>query len=117
MNVTPFHAGPGEAERVTVGVMLPTVGALAGWGPSKFTAPDDQCVVQQPASLEVGQKGADRLICGGGIFAVPLFKFAVLIPVESVALAALNLDESDPALCKAPGQQAAIAEALTVTLV
>ena len=44
--VTGLHAGPGEAERVTVGVMLPTVGALAGWGPSEFPAPNDQGVVK-----------------------------------------------------------------------
>ena len=117
VNESRADTSPSEAEGVAVRMMLAPVGALAGGASAEFTAPNDQRIVKQSARLEVRQKRANRFVGCSSIFTVALFEFAVLVPVQSVALATLDLDEADTPLGQASCQQAAIAETLAVTVV
>ena len=96
--------GPSEAEGVAVRMMLTPISALTGGGSAEFTAPNDQRIVKQPTCLEGRQERANRLVGCGSIFAVALFEFAVLVPVKSVALATLDLNEADTPLGQASCQ-------------
>src|SRR5205814_2230817 len=67
---------------------------------SKFTAPNDQRILQHPALLEVGEQGADRLIALLGQFAMVLFEVIVIVP--RLAVPVPHLHEAHSALDHPP---------------
>src|SRR5262245_40228000 len=92
----------GEAPRVVVAaVVVGRQPALAVHSPAELPAPDNQCVLQEAALLEVGDEGRTRPV---GVPALPLDllgQVGVLVPATVV-----ELDEPYPALGQSPGEQA-----------
>ena len=94
----------GEAVRVVVAALAP----LGHRHPAELAAPDDQGVVEEPATLQVGQQAGDRLV---GLAAHRrVVRLDVVVGVPAGHVARVELDEPDAALDQPPGQQAAGAE-------
>ena len=77
---------------------------LKGRAP-ELAGPDDQRVIQQAASLQIGQQSGHRLVDPLRAFAHPCFYFVVMVPA-----AISHLDEPDSSLGKPPRQQTFAAE-------
>src|SRR5438105_13662372 len=86
-----LHAASGHPDRITPAVMVAAVVvlfnfALAIGGPSEFTAPNDQRVVQQAALLEVLHQRRAGLVGVPGLFFNAFGQVAVLVPPAMVEL-------------------------------
>ena len=61
-----FHPSTSHPETETLGIVIPTrelrAVKLSDGCTSKFTAPDDECTVEQAPLLEVLKQGADGLV-------------------------------------------------------
>ena len=64
---------------ITPRVVITSVTALAVGRAAELGCPYDQCLIQQPARFQIGQKPGDGLVDRGGVGAVVLFK----VPVAS----------------------------------
>src|SRR5215468_8525358 len=82
-----FDAAACEPLGVAPGIMVASITALAPGSTTEFRCPDDQCLVQQPAGLEVGEKTCDGLVHGFGVRTVILFKIDMGVPVSLVTAA------------------------------
>ena len=78
-------------------MMIAAVGALGGRRPAKLGAEDHEGVVEEPAGLEVGKEGGDRLVdllCVGGVVVAEI---AVGVPVVA-RVAEVDLHKPHPCL-------------------
>ena len=66
----------GETERV----VLAPVGPFGGRSAPEFSAPEDQGIVEQPASFQVVQEGGDRAVNRGAALGEVLAEAAVMVP-------------------------------------
>ena len=57
----------GEAKRVVV----TAISRLGHGRPSEFSTPHDECLIEQPTCLEIGQQPRDRAIDRQGVFGMP----------------------------------------------
>ncbi len=93
---------------VVASIDLALVGAgsrkLDGWCTPKFSAPDDERVLEHAALFEVGKEGCRPLIAIQRELAVVLFEIIVGIP--RLARRMPDLDHAHPPLGEASGQQA-----------
>ena len=78
---------------------------LSGWRPAKLGAEDHERVVEEPAGLEVGKEGSDRLIDLLGVGGVVVAQVAVGVPVVA-RVAEVDLHKPHPRLEAAPRQEA-----------
>src|SRR5262245_23686822 len=83
------------------GIVVAPVVALAARRPAKLAAPHHDGVLEQAALLQVGQKGADRLIDLARQRREPILEAAVRVPA-TVA----QLDKADTRLDQPPRHQA-----------
>lgn len=93
---TRLDAPAGQEQSETIGVVVPTraVGLCVG-RPSEFSTPPNQCVLEQPALLQILQQRRDRLIGVQGVFGVS-FQIGVLIPTWIVGvISVVDLNETD----------------------
>jgi hypothetical protein len=98
----------GEAGRIVVAA-LGTF--LEGWHSAELRAPDDQCIVQQPALLQINEQPGGWLVEHRTVQTVLLEEFLVPVPVAHALATRLvgaveELDETDPILNQSPGQDA-----------
>ena len=70
---------------------------------AELAAPDHQRLVQQPALLQIGQQGGDRLVALPGQPA--MVDFEVVVAVPGLALAVPELHEAHAPLDQPPGDQ------------
>ena len=93
--------------------MVAPLATLARWCAAELARPDHQGLIQQPATLQVGQEGRDRLVGLAAMAFVVLVDVTVGVPgLFAVTAARINLDEPDPTLDQPPCQQATPAESL-----
>ena len=78
---------------------------LSGWRPAELGAEDHEGVVQEPAGLEVGKEGSDRLVDLLGVGGVVVAQVAVGVPVVA-RVAEVDLHKPHPRLETAPGEEA-----------
>ena len=105
-----FHAAAGHPDRETARMMVPAeivlpYLALRIGGPSKLTAPDNQCVIEQAAGFEVFDQGGAGLVGVPGLSFDALGQAAVVVPV-TVA----QLDEADAPLGQTASQETIVGE-------
>src|SRR5262249_47258028 len=103
-----------EAGRVVVpahSLLAVDLGRLGVGRPAEFAAPDDQRVVEQPATAEVHEQRRGGLVAVGTQGAVALVIVLVRVPgLVGPGVQVTDLDEADPALHEPPGQQTRLAE-------
>src|SRR4029453_3698073 len=73
----------GETPGIVIAACLFVVGPLEERRPSKLAAPDDECIFQHAASLEIRDKAGNRLVGGLAVLGVIGLKVAVRIPAAS----------------------------------
>lgn len=112
-----LHSATRETQGVAVGVVFSTVCSLTGWRTTKFAAPNDESIFEKSTGLQVGEEGAHRLVGGASIGAMSFFELSVLVPIEPISFAALDLNEADAAFRKTAGEEAAISKTLTMLVV
>ena len=108
---TAFGAAAGhphaEAARVVVAaVIIAAQAALAVDGSSKFTAPDDEGILEHAAVFEVGDEAMDRLV---GVFALERHAAAAIAMVVPVVV--VDLHEAHTAFDQSTGEQGGVGEA------
>ena len=100
-----IDSAAGKEHGVTLDVVVASA-ALCHRSASELAAPDDQCVVKQPAALEVVDEGGGALIDEFGGDCHAFFQIAVVIPA-----AVIELNETNAALGEATRHQAVAGEA------
>ena len=113
ISLAPLDAAARQPGGETARAMVAPLAALAGGRPAELAGPDHQGLIQQPAALQVGQEGRDRLVGLAAVELVVLVDVAMGVPVlVVVAAAGVDLHEPDPSLDQPTRQQAAPAEPL-----
>ena len=103
-------AAASHPHREAFGVVIAAVvGRLGHRRAAKLAAPQQQRVVEQPATLEVREQPGDRLVDLRGFFSMALPQIRMLIPLH-LGVAVGHLDKPHPRLGKPPCQQALPAE-------
>ena len=91
-----LHTAACHPDRVAVVIVIAAFGTFGGRSSAKLSAPDDECVFQQTAALEVLQQRRDPLVAGFGEFGVPVDD--VVVPgVPSNIVAANGMRKLDDA--------------------
>ena len=85
VNHSALHASAGEPEGKAEGIMIAAVGALGEGRAPEFSRPQDQCLVQQTARLQVTEQAGDGLVHGAGIVFMTRLQTAMLIPAVGAA--------------------------------
>ncbi len=101
-----LHSATSHPHRKSMMVMITTILIFRGWGPAKFTTPDDQRVVQQSALLEVRNQGCDGLVDILTQFANLSTMVGVGIPRLPITI--IKLNEPHTTLDEASSQQATV---------
>ena len=113
----PSHdAAAGHPAREAVGIVVTARASLGCRRSSKFTAPDNQCVVEHTAPFEVGEQCCAAAVDTGDQFFVKLVVVAMRIPLVARAAAVVDLHHAHAALHQSPRRQALLAKALAVQL-
>ena len=94
-----FDAAAGEPHGERVDVVV-AAGALAHGGAAEFAAPDDECVVEHAAFLEVFDESGAGLVGVEGGLGHGFLDVAVVVPC-----AVVELDEADPAFGETAGEE------------
>ena len=76
-NLSALHASASHPHGKTRGIVVAAITLFTHRRPSKFTTPNDQCLVQQPARLEILQQGGYRLVALTALAAVVFLHLAV----------------------------------------
>ena len=103
-----FHAAAGHPHGEAGGVVVPPVALLGHGCAAKFTAPDDERLVEQAAGLQIGEQAGDGFIDGVAVFAVIHLDAFVRVPLA--ARTAVELDEAHAVLDEATRQEAVAAK-------
>ncbi len=103
-----LDAAAGEPGGEAVGVVVAAGAALGHGHAAELAAPDDERALEQAAALQVGEQGGDGFVGFGAHGGVVRFDVVVGIPAGEVA--GVELDEADPALDEAAGEEASGAE-------
>ncbi len=104
----PLDAAAGEPGGEAVGVVVAAGAALGHGHAAELAAPDDEGAVEQAAAFQVGEQGGDGLVGLGAHGGVVGFDVVVRVPAGEVA--GVELNEADPALDEAAGEEASGAE-------
>ena len=83
VNRSAFDSASREPHRETVRMVIPpeTVArSLRCRRAAEFSSPDHQCLVEQPARLQVLQQRRDRFVYGPGVRGVPFLEAGMLVP-------------------------------------
>src|SRR5579871_3939648 len=98
-----FYAAPGHPHGEPVRIVIPTQAFFVERRSSELTTPHDQCFLEQPASLQIGEQSRNRTVGSRTHLRVVLFDVHVRVPVA--AGAAVELNETYAALDQPPGHQ------------
>ena len=89
-----FHACAGEPRDECGAVVVAAGTALAEGHATKLGRPDQQCVIEQAALLEVGEQGGGGLVHAAGNGTETACDIAMIVPISrGTALAAINAAE------------------------
>ena len=104
-------AAPGEPHGVGVDVVVASDGVpfLPHGSPAELSSPDHQGGVQESPLFQVPDQGRGGAVGLPGDLVQPLLQVHVGVSVM-VPLGVVELDETDPPLHQAPGQQAVVGE-------
>ena len=86
-------------------VVVPTIGALSAWSPSKFACKNDDGFIQKPAPIEIFKQATDRLIDSQSQLRVICLQRTMGIPGPCPASTMLDLDEPDATFHQPSGRQ------------
>ena len=94
-----------ETQGIAVGVMLSSISPLTRRRSPEFAPPDDQRFIKQTTPFEILNERGHRTIGRRRVLSVPLLQLPMLIPIQSVSLTALYLNEPDSSLNHSSRQQ------------
>src|SRR5262245_57478011 len=105
-----LEPGPCEedGERVLVMIAARLANSLRERRSAKLGAPDEQGVLEQPATLQVSEQSGDRLVENDGLLAVIVHDVLVGVPVDSRRAEGApvpELHETNTLLEQSPGQE------------
>ena len=111
VNRAALDSTPGQPHAEAEWVMVASVDALHKRGSAELARPDDQCLVEQTARLEILDQTCNRLIDLERVDFVPRFELAVLISRSADVRGHVfgvphgQLDETYASFDQPPGQQ------------
>ncbi len=106
-----FHTAAGEPGGEAAGIVIATGAILLGVGcPTEFSAPPDEGIFEETASMEIGEEAGDGFVGGAGVLGVA-WKVRVLIPARVGGVVAVgDLDEADARFAEAAGHETLASE-------
>lgn len=96
----------GERERVVIA----TIGSLGERRSTELSSPDHEGRIEESSLLKIFEQCGDGLVDGQGVFGVPLFEIAVLIPAIMTDTRAGQFDEPHAAFHEPASHQAFLTE-------